>query len=176
MDILEEVRTILTRYEYQLSTNGNNGFEFEDSTLLGFVVNAPSEEILARWQDYQAAFLERNARRLRNSALKSWNLYSVFLASDQPPTNSRKKWLDIEEDLRATRKIAQANLLSTRDVERALYPFIPIQNIVSLRTLNLRVKLRNRLSSLPKDAIEALLTGDDDEIALSQFERAHENS
>ena len=101
------------------------------------------------WCDRQDEFLKRNATLLRNSALKSWNLYSVFLSSGVPNENDKKQLVIIEEDFRASRKIVHTAIETASDVMRALYPFIPIQNIAALEGTDSIRRLRGRLTALP---------------------------
>jgi hypothetical protein len=175
MMILDEARKILEANEYFVSPLSANGLQFEDETLVGFVVEASLAEIIASWSAQQDQFIRQKALHLRKSALKSWNLYSVFLTSDLPDEEARKAVARIEEDFRATRKIVQAGIATVLDVQRALYPFIPIQNVVAISSDDLKQKLRSRLSTLPAGALRALLDPEKNERALLRdFEDAHE--
>ncbi len=177
MKILEEARNILEANGYFVSPTSESTLEFEDETLVGFVCEAPLKEILQSWGAKQDQFIKDKATYLRKSALKSWNLYSVFLTGDPADDESRKVAARIEEDFRATRKIVHAGIATTTDVTHALYPFIPIQNVVGLSADDLKQKLGARLSMLPKEALQALMDQErfkDDRSLLRAFQEAHE--
>jgi hypothetical protein len=175
MKILEEAKKILETYEYFVSPLSASSFQFEDETLVGFLVEAPLSEILSSWSAQQDEFIREKATYLRKSALKSWNLYSVFLTADSPDEEARKSVARVEEDFRATRKIVQTGITTASDVQRALYPFIPIQNVVGISAEDLKQKLRSRLSALPQGALRALLdAAKSDNALLRDFEEAHD--
>jgi hypothetical protein len=175
VNILEEAKRILGTNEYIVSRLAANSFQFEDGSLVGFVVEAPLNEIISSWSTQQDQFVRDKASYLRKSALKSWNLYAVFLTADSIDEASRKSVARIEEDFRATRKIVQTGITTVSDVQRALYPFIPIQNVVGISAEDLKQKLRSRLSALPPGAIQALLESEKNEgTLLREFEEAHE--
>jgi hypothetical protein len=101
----------------------------------------------------------------------------VFLSSDLADDETRKTVARIEEDFRATRKIVHTGITTSADVMHALYPFVPIQNVVSLSADDLKRKLSARLSMLPKEALQALMDQDqekDDRSLLRAFQEAHE--
>jgi hypothetical protein len=176
MRILEEARSVLEKNRYLVSSRSEEMLQFEDETLLGFVCELPLEVLLRSWSQRQDEFLRSNARLLDNSALKAWNLYSVFLSPEVPDEGARKSLVAIEEDFRASRKIVSAGIQTGTDVTRALYPFIPIQNIAALESSDSLRQLRSRLSALPAAAIDALLSerGGTQESILKRFQEAHE--
>jgi len=174
--ILEEARNVLEQYHYIVSSRGDRMMQFEDETLMGFVCELPLPSIMQEWSRRQDTFLKSNAQVLANSALKAWNLYSVFLTADVPDENARKTLMAIEEDFRASRKVVTAGIQTVADVTRALYPFIPIQNVAALETSDSLRKLRGRLSALPKAALDALLSERvvNEASILKSFLEAHE--
>ena len=175
MKILEETKNILEENGYFVSPQSGNNLEFEDETLLGFVREAPLKEIVESWNARQDKFIKDKAAYLRKSALKSWNLYSVFLSSDPADTDARKMLAIIEEDFRATRKIVHVGITTSTDVMRALYPLIPIQSVVGLNADDLKERFRTRLSTLPKAALQALLDeGKNEQSLLRAFQEAYE--
>jgi hypothetical protein len=176
--IIEEARDVLEKYNYIVSLRGEDMLQFEDETLLGFVCELSLESLLQTWSSRQDDFLRNNARTLANSALKAWNLYSVFLSSDVSDEAARKSIITIEEDFRASRKVILAGVQTTADVVRALYPFIPIQNIAALETSDSLLKLQGRLSALPQAAVDVLLRDPSSNESISnilkRFQEAHE--
>jgi hypothetical protein len=173
--IIEEAKDVLEKYGYMVSFRDNDMLQFEDETLLGVISELSLEALLGTWSSRQDAFLKSNARTLANSALKAWNLYSVFLSSDVSDEAARKKIIAIEEDFRATRKIVLAGVQTSADVVRALYPFVPIQNIAVLEASDSLQKLRRRLGALPAPAVDVLLRDlRGNESILKSFQEAHE--
>lgn len=175
MRILDEARRLLERHGYFASGSGEDMVLFEDDSLIGFVCEAPLQQILSSWGARQDDFVKKNAGTLRKSSTKAWNLYSVFLSGDAPSPDEKKAIISIEEDFHATRKIVQTEITTLSDVTRALYSFIPIQNLVSLSTENTLRTLRARLSSVPTAAVEALLDqSKSDDFVVQAFQEAHE--
>lgn len=175
MRLLEEAANVLRKHGYLLSFLHEDMLQFEDETLLGFICELPLNSILDSWNRRQDEFLKKNAISLRNSALKSWNLYSVFISSDVLDETEQRAVVEIEEDFRATRKIVQTGITTANEVTRALYPFIPIQNVAAVETADALRKLRERLTGLPKDATSALLDESISEDSLPKiFKEAHE--
>ncbi|SRR6266567_3298507 len=135
MDIRQEVILLLREAGYRVRENfdGMSSLYFEDSTIMGFAsVEASYDEILANWKHRQDEFLRANAKRLRNAPLKAWNAYSIFLTSDSRSEEEKRNLYVIEEDFQGTRKIARSDILTRDDIERALYPILPVRNIAPL--------------------------------------------
>jgi hypothetical protein len=176
MRIVDEAQNILEKHHYTTSRLGEDMLQFEDETLLGFICELPLRTIVESWSSIQDEFLKRNAIVLRHSALKAWNLYSVFLSPDAPDEDDRRALVTIEEDFRASRKVVHTGIQTVTDVTRALYPFIPIQNIASLEESDSLHKLRGRLSELPRAAVDLLLNErvSDEQSILKRFQEAHE--
>ena len=82
----------------------------------------------------------------------------------------------IEEDFRASRKVVhRRNARPPADVIRALYPFIPIQNIAALEASDSLRRLQERLTALPTRAVDVLLKEPgSEESVLKSFQEAHE--
>lgn len=178
MELLFEVGSLLEAHRYAITRplRPLDELQFEDESLLGFVWAAPSvSALLAEWKTRQDAFLRRSASRLRTGETKSWNLYVVLLTHDRPNESDRSSLIEIEEDFRSARKIAQAELTTTSQVRRALYPFLPIQNVVAIERSDALQRFRSRLSGVPVDAVNALFSGESVELNIRRFSEAHEN-
>jgi len=157
MPILDEARGILERAGYLVFSADATTLEFEDDTLMGFIAAYQfGEEIVRSWRDRQSSFLRKNAPALRSSGLKSWNVYSVFLAASNNYTETKRELLAIEEDFQSTRKIAQSNLVSATDVSRALFPLLSIQNLVELRQEDPTERLRARVGEKIFNAVQTM--------------------
>lgn len=146
MDLSEEARSILETAGYRVFSERRSILHLESDVVMGFVaICETSAEIVNYWRERQSQFLRRNATALRESGLKSWNVYSVFLAEFSDPNEHNNRLLEIEEDFQSTRKIAQSNLLSRADVVRALLPLLPLQNFVQLKEDDPISRLRTRV-------------------------------
>ena len=174
MRILEESKRVLERHGYFVSPILEDAFHFEDDALIGFICELPLRQVLTTWSARQDDFVRQNAAILRKSSLKAWNLYSVFLSADSASPEDRKALISIEEDFHATRKIVQTEITTLTDVTRALYSFIPIQNLVTFSTDNTIRTLRTRLITLPSAAVDALLDQNkSDDLVVRAFQEAH---
>jgi hypothetical protein len=148
MDLRLESESILENSGYRVreSLEDLPMIYFEDSSLVGFISIEPScQGLLKTWKTKQDAFLQNNAQRFRSASYKAWNAYSVFLTDDTCSAEEKNELRLIEEDFRGTRKIAVANLVTREDLRRALYPLLPIQNLMSLQGRNASDLLFERL-------------------------------
>lgn len=159
MNLLHESRGILERAGYAIAPGKDrNTFFFENENVVGFLWVIPTaQEIADKWEEKQGEFLRQNDMSLRSAVEKSWNVYSVLLAEEGCEEPLQKELKTIEEDFVGTRKIAQAGITSTAHLIRALYPLIPIHNVVQLQEEDGLQRLQERLSSLPNEALSSLL-------------------
>jgi hypothetical protein len=171
VNLLDEARRVLERARYRVFSNQPASFQFEDETVMGFLaVFETGEEILAQWREQQTSFLRLNSAKLRNAGIKSWNIYSVFLADVSRLQETRRELMSVEEDFQSTRKIAQANIVGTADIVRSLLPLIPIQNVVQLRQDYPNATLRDRISDRRLNALLQLDSIDDLVSAFMSFQ------
>jgi len=136
MDIRQEVILLLHEADYRVRENfdGMSSLYFENSTIMGFAsIETSYDDIVANWKSRQDEFLRANAKRLRIAPLKAWNAYSIFLTSAPSNVAQKRNLYLIEEDFQGTRKIARSDILTRDDVERALYPILPVRNIAPLQ-------------------------------------------
>lgn len=130
---------------------------FENSTIVGFLyVFDTAEKLLADWEAFQARVLARHAAPLRAAGAKAWNVYSVFLTSENSPSLLRDVER-LEEDFALTRKIARTAVQLVQDIERALLPLAPIKAQPILRNANVGDRLRSRAKDVPPLALQAFL-------------------
>jgi hypothetical protein len=130
---------------------------FENAALIGFVhVFSSSEDLLARWEAVQHAALSRHSAALRAAGVKAWNVYSVFLAEEQSPTQQRAVER-IEENFALTRKIARAGVRTLDDVERALLPLTAVKAQPVLSDTDFQDRLRARLKDVSANTLTAFL-------------------
>ena len=130
---------------------------FENPTIVGFLhVFDTADDLLAKWEDSQALVLSRHAAPLRAAGAKAWNVYSVFLTSEQAPT-LRREVERIEEDFSLTRKIARVAIQIGEDLDHALMPLAPIKAQPILENANVEDRLRARAKDLPPFALQAFL-------------------
>jgi len=130
---------------------------FENAALIGFVHVFPSaDELLARWEAAQQSVLARHSAALRAAGAKAWNVYSVFLAEEQAPSQQRAVER-IEENFALTRKIARAGVRTQDDVERALLPLTAVKAQPILSDTDFQDRLRARLNDVSPDVLTAFL-------------------
>lgn len=158
MDILYEAKNLLDAAGYHTChISEKEWLIFEDEALFGFICLAQKvSDVLEVWEKAQDSFLMRNSVRLREFPLKAWNAYSVFLTEAECPTNLKADLLRIEEDFRGTRKIVQTEISSIDELYAALFPLLPIKNLVSLKEVDSTPRLESRLSFLRPNELEAL--------------------
>jgi outer membrane protein TolC len=129
----------------------------ENAALIGFVhIFSSADELLARWEVVQQAVLARHSAALRAAGAKAWNVYSVFLAKEQTPTQQRAVER-IEENFALTRKIARAGVRTQNDVERALLPLIGVKAQPMLSDTDFQDRLRARLNDVSAEVVTAFL-------------------
>lgn len=160
MDIFTQAEILLRDAKYKTWTlTGSTGPVtcFENAALMGFVhVFDTADALLTAWQGNQQVALARYAASLRSAGAKAWNVYSVFLTSDQDARRGHEIER-IEEDFSLTRKIARASITIPDDVEKALLPLLPIRSKPLLGASNFETRLRTRLKDIPPDAVTAFL-------------------
>jgi hypothetical protein len=166
MDLKQEVMSLLRDAEYRVKESSESGSSlyFEDSSIIGFAaIEASYEEILNGWRTKQAQFLQVNARKLRGASEKAWNAYAIFLTPARCNDEQKRNLYLIEEDFQGTRKIARSDILTRDDVQRALYPILPVRNITLLERGNSldRLWLKLELSDRARAALVGETTAND---------------
>lgn len=178
MDIGTQAASLLKKFGYEVETAdliGRTTVYFEDESLLGFLWVDDLSTIISQWEKVQDDFVRLNAEKLRRSLLKTWNLYMVCLCGEKPTLEQQLAMASMQENFRGARKIVQSGILSETQLLRALYPLIPIQNLVALESEDPVARIRGRLQQLPANAVHALLTsGLEPTAALQEFLRAHD--
>ena len=155
---------------------GDGEVRFEDASVLGFIAEFVSvAQLLDGWQRSQDVFLRKHASALRQDRRKAWNVYSILLTPERASTDQKKALVSVEEDCRATRKVARAGILTDRDIEKALGVLLPIHHRVSLTSENTLELLNERLSALPSAAVKGLLAGGSGEDFADALVRAEES-
>jgi hypothetical protein len=130
----------------------------ENQTVIGFVhVFESGAELLEKWETDQQAVLARHSGALRAAGTKAWNVYSIFLTSEQAPPQQQRAVERIEEDFSLTRKIARTSVRTPQDVERVLLPLIGVKAQPLLGDANFEARLRTRLKDIPTEALTAFL-------------------
>ena len=157
MSILDTVARRLSSANYTITRSGDE-VRFEDASILGFISEFPTvRQLLDGWQEAQDHFLRSNASDLRRDRRKSWNVYSIVLTPERASDDQARALVAVEEDFRATRKVARAGISTDRDVENALAVLLPIRHRVSLGTENALGRVADRLKLLPPTAVASLL-------------------
>lgn len=163
MDIFVQTEILLRDIQYETWTwTGLAGPVtcFESAALIGFVhVFDTADALLCNWRASQQAALARHAASLRAAGAKAWNVYSIFLTSDQDVRRAREIER-IEEDFSLTRKIARASIVTTDDVEKALLPLLSFRSKPLLGMSNFETRLRTRLKDIPSEAVTAFINNE----------------
>ena len=131
---------------------------FESATLIGFVhVFRSAEDLLSNWEGAQQRVLARHAGALRTAGAKAWNVYSIFLTSEQSPS-LQHRIERLEENFALTRKIARSSIQTVDDVENVLLPLVPIKAQPLIENLKTSERLRSRAKDIPVEALNAFLS------------------
>ena len=175
MSTLDTVAKRLSAGGYT-ATPADGEVRFEDASILGFVAEFVSvAQLLDGWQRSQDVFLRKHASALRQDRRKAWNVYSILLTLERASTDQKKALVSVEEDFRATRKVARAGIVTDRDIEDALGVLLPIHHRVSLTSENTLALLDERLSALPSAAVKGFLAGGGGEDFADALLRAEES-
>ncbi len=141
-----------------ISVGQLSGLAFEDDTVLGFVYAFDGPvEMLEHWQDVEKSFLQSNATRFRAANEKAWNIYSVFLTSENADVENKRRIRWIEEDLRFTRKLTGCGLTTRHELLNVLLPLVSLQQKPFLQGDAFRTRLQRRLQTVAGRAADALL-------------------
>jgi hypothetical protein len=147
MNILDEAQLLLKKFGYTVSlSRETNQFYFENETVFGFVWKAEDvTDLVSNWRSRQDGFLRRYSKKIEMLGRKSWNAYSVMLSQTSARGESMTKLWSIQEDVRATRKIAVSGIVTEEDLVRAIYPLLPIQHLLQLTGEDFKERARQRL-------------------------------
>ena len=156
---VELARRILADAGYSISRPVQDSLVFEDQTILGFVRSFESVEALVEsWHRDEERFVKERALSLRRDPSKAWNIYSVFLCSEQCPPFLKAQLGSIEEDFVATRKIAQAGIQDDADVVSALLPVLPLRGIPEVKVDSPFDRFISRARAVSPGIIEGLVS------------------
>ena len=159
MRILDAAAQALSLAGYTTQQVGEE-LRFEDASILGFATEfATAQELIEGWKHAEDTFLRASASALRRDRRKAWNIYSVLLTSGRVGDDELPQVLAIEEEFRATRKIARAGLATDQDVVAALKPLLPMQRVVTLHSEDAIARVSDRLPALSQSSIDAMLRG-----------------
>lgn len=151
MDIVNEVISILEIEGYSTRLISENKLIFEDESLCGFIsVQDTIQTILETWETIQNDFVKEKTNHLREDISKAFNLYSIFLTSDNIQ-KYKPQIINIQEDFKSSRKIVGYGINTTQDIKRILLPLISIQKKSSIETSNFLDKIKSNLNN--KDII-----------------------
>jgi len=151
-DVLQIVAEVLEDAKYQtwqMDFAGLSCLGFEDENILGVVAefNSP-QDLLDGWLGCEDSILARYGSNFRQAGEKAWNVYTVFLTSQQPTDSQARAIRAIEEDLQQTRKLAAHSLNSHQSVRLALLPILPLGPRPELSAINASARLAKRIENL----------------------------
>ena len=150
-DLVAQARGVLERSGFATGVAGPDAVtcDFEDVSIMGRIHVVESvAALLNDWERLQDEFLRDHADHFSRDPTKAWNLYSVFLAVSAPDEAEKAKLFVVEENFRGTRKIARAGIGRREDLERALAPILPLQNVLSIGTTDATRRLAERLHAI----------------------------
>lgn len=169
MNILEVVAAKLRSAHYMVKP-GEKTVWFESVTVYGLAKVYPSVgEIIESWESDQEAFLDEYARPIRRAGDKGWNAYTVFLSPEEVGDEQEARLFEVEEDLRATRKIVRCGIKTEDDVINALYPLLPLRNVTVLSDKDVLGRLQDE-TGIDHELLRALHDSDDVKHHLSILE------
>ena len=151
-DVLQTVAEILENAKFQtwrVEFAGCPSLGFENENILGLAASFDSpEKLIDRWQGFEDSMLARYGNAFRQAGEKAWNVYSVFLTTQEPSESQARAIRAIEEDLRQTRKLAAHSLNSEQSVRAALLPILPLGPRPELSSINASERLSKRIENL----------------------------
>lgn len=133
---------------------------FEDDSAMGFAcIFEQGDALLKEWQGLESKFLMNFAPALKRAGEKTWNVYSVFLCTQNVSHEEARATRWIEENLERTRKITGIVPNGRSDLITALLPLLPIQYQPRLDSddFDLTQRLRRRIASIAPSVEHAAL-------------------
>lgn len=125
------------------------GVNFEDETLMGFVIEFDSTQALIDdWPRVEKGLLTKYSQNLREAGDKAWNVYLVCFTSSATTGGQERLVRWIEENLERTRKLAACAVETRADIERLLLPLLPIQFRPSIELLDVTKRLQARINAI----------------------------
>lgn len=163
MDLVKDTEILLRDAAYvtrQWAGSDVPMISFENETIIGFVhFFDSSDRLLREWESIEDKALKKFRFSIKSAGQKAWNVYSVFLSSDQQKDESQISLTNIEENFRETRKIARDGVDSFEGIRAALLPLLPIQNSPLLDEVNFVERLSANLGEIHRDGADAFLRG-----------------
>jgi hypothetical protein len=163
MDLRSQVQILLQEANYETwlaSVNTRAVIGFEDDTVMGFAyIFETVESLLEHWREVESASLTANAPSLQKAGDKTWNVYSIFLCSENGDHIQTRRVRWIEEDLERTRKIAACGVTDSEGLVVALLPLLPLQYqpVLDSENFDLTQRFSKRVSDIAPDALTATL-------------------
>lgn len=153
---------------------GKTPFEalaFEDATVLGFVVLYENpQQLIESWKAHGERLAISHRASLQAARQKAWNTYLVLL-SIEPADFSQSQLLgQIEEDLKAMRKITKAGVTDGSGARLALLPLLPFRAAPSLDPIEMRQEIQLRSTELDDDVVAAFLSKAEEGVVMQLLE------
>ncbi|WP_144409181.1 hypothetical protein [Pseudoxanthomonas suwonensis] len=161
IDVLSTMHALLQESKFEarlIALDDDSILCFEDESVMGFckVFDSP-QSLLSNWRTAELGILRRFAANFREAPDKAWNVYTVFLCTQEAsPDESRQiRW--IEEDLERTRKITGCGVVSREDLVNALLAILPIQYEPKLQTEDSTARLTRQIRGISAKAADVVL-------------------
>jgi len=146
MNIINEVISILENEGYSTYRESESKLLFEDESLCGFIsIHNTIKEIANSWNEIQNEFVKKQTNQLRGEIIKAFNIYSIFLTSDEVGEH-RLQINNALEDFTTSRKIIGYGISTNQDIKRILLPLVSIQKKSKLEMGNYLEKIKARLN------------------------------
>ncbi len=150
-----------------MSLGTRQSLGFEDENILGIAVSFDlPEDLIKEWNRVEDTVLARFGNDFRQAGEKAWNVYCVFLTSQEPTEVQARSIRAIEEDLRQTRKLAGHSLNSRELVRSALLPILPLGPRPQLTAVDASERLAKRIENLAPGMARLVL---DEETSAAQL-------
>ena len=165
------VEEVLRESAYAVIRVDDNRLLFENSTVIGFVVEFPTiAELIDQSIQTLTSLTSQYQLALRRSGNKTWNAYAVLLTPESTNSSSKAVLQSIEENLIGTRKIVRGTILSRHSVVQALLPLLPLQRSPDLPLIDMQEEISSRVAELPEAAMKAFFSTASEAIALQVIE------
>ncbi len=166
MNLLAETQKLFraNKINTRLVQNSNEAYlVFENDTILGFVfAYEHSNQLLSSWESNAKSAISANQLALRRAGLKAWNTYVILLAEGSSTPEEQYRIGLIDEDLRATRKIARSGVSGIAALQASTLQLFQFKNAPTLEAVDMQNEIRMRTTTLPERLMTAFLSAADD--------------
>lgn len=122
---------------------------FENENCVGLAhFFETSDNLIAHWEALESWFLSAHVTSLRRAPRKAWNAYTALVSGTGPTAEEQLQFDGIEQNFRATRKIARSAIDDPSSVADALLPLLPLQYDYQVVRKEIQERLAHRIPLL----------------------------